>query len=62
MSSKIPKSQYEKTNEKSLQPGQEYNYITMSFQTLKQSELLLYLLWTINNSLLEIKKKKQDQF
>lgn len=33
----------------------------MSFQTLKQSELLLYLLWTINNSLLEIKKKK-DHF
>lgn len=30
--------------------------ITMSFQTLKHSQLLLYLFWTINNSLLERKK------
>lgn len=28
----------------------------MSFQILKHSELLLYLFWTINNSLLERKK------
>lgn len=45
-------------HKRSLQPCQEYSYITMSFQILKHSEPLLYLFWTINNSLLKIKKKQ----